>query len=308
MKTTPANDIPANSATDAAGKKALVLGGKTGLLGQALVHSLTADGWDVVVAGRPDIDPLNTDSLEAVVAQTAPTVIFNGIAYTKVDLAEDEEEAAYALNRSLPAQLGRLACRYTAWLIHFSTDFVFNGKKSTPYTEEDETDPISVYGKSKLAGEQALLQACPERCCIIRTSWLFGPGRNNFITTILNRCRSAGKASVVHDQIGSPTYAPDLADAAVKLANLRATGIVHVANTGQASWCELASEAVSLADLHAPVEPINSEDYPVKAVRPAYSVFSTARYTELTGAQMRPWPQALREYIFQLSVEEGGHG
>lgn len=285
-------------------KRALVLGGKTGLLGQALVVALQADGWQVSVAGRPEIDPLSPESLEAAFAEAAPTAVFNTIAYTKVDQAEDEREEAYSLNRSLPALVGRLARQCDAWLAHFSTDFVFNGKKTTAYTEDDAVDPLSVYGASKLAGEQVLLQTYPERSCIIRTSWLFGPGRKNFITTILDRCRCMGKISVVHDQIGTPTYTPDLAAAAVNLANLRATGIVNVANTGQASWCEFASQAVVFAGLKVPVEPITSADYPQKAVRPAYSVLSTIRYAELTGKLMRPWPRALQEYIFQLPPQD----
>ncbi len=279
--------------------KALVLGGRTGLLGQELVKVLTRAGWRVSMAGRPELDPLNMDALEAFISQDAPEFIFNAVAWTQVDLAEDQEEAAFALNRSLPAQLGRIVRQRAIYLMHYSTDFVFNGKKGTPYVETDEPDPLNVYGKSKLAGEQALMQYCPEHCCIVRTSWLFGPGRKNFISTILNRCATAGGVKVVHDQVGSPTYAPDLADASLRLAKLRATGIVHVANSGQASWCEFASKAVTLAGLHCPVQAITSADYPLKAVRPADSVLSTAHYTELTGHHMRPWPQALRDYIFQ---------
>ena len=289
----------------AVSRKALVLGGRTGLLGQALVNALTTAGWEVSTAGRPTLDPLNMDALEACIDEAAPEIIFNTVAWTQVDLAEDQEEAAFALNRALPAQLGRIVRQRDLYLVHYSTDFVFNGRKGAPYEETDEPGPLGVYGKSKLAGEQALIQYCPEHCCIVRTAWLFGPGRKNFITAILDRCAREGSVKVVHDQVGSPTYAPDLAEASLRLVGARATGIVHVANSGRASWCEFAAKAVSLAGLPCSVRAITSADYPLKAARPAYSALSSARYTELTGHHMRPWPQALRDYIFQHVPSEG---
>ena len=286
-------------------RKALVLGGKTGLLGQALVTALAAANWEVFIASRPELDPLDFGCLEAFVNKVEPAAIFNTVAWTNVDKAEDEEEEAYRLNRSFPSQLGRLARQRNTWLMHFSTDFVFNGKKQAPYTEEDKTAPLGAYGESKLAGEQALLQCCPELCCIVRTAWLFGPGRQNFITAILNRCANEGSASVVHDQVGSPTYTPDLAEACVRLAEIQACGIVHVVNSGEASWCEFASKAVSMAGMRCPVHAINSAGYPQKAARPAYSVLSTSRYTALTGHTMRPWPQALQDYVLQVLPQKG---
>jgi dTDP-4-dehydrorhamnose reductase len=286
-------------------KRALVLGGKTGLLGQALTNSLKAAGWELFQAGRADLDPLNTQALSAYIDEVAPSVIFNAIAWTNVELAEDEPDAAYELNRTLPAQLGRIVRQRDLYLVHYSTEFVFNGRKTTPYVEADPGDPLNVYGLSKLAGEQALTQHCPENCCIVRTSWLFGPGKKNFIETILNRCACSNELKVVHDQTGSPTYTPDLADASIRLAEHRVTGIVHVANVGEATWCEFASKAVRMSGLHTPVRAITSADYPQKAERPHYSVLSTSLYTKITGHHMRPWPQALRDYIFLAFPDEG---
>lgn len=278
--------------------KALVLGGRTGLLGQALVRVLRESGWDTLPAGRDDVNVLDALALASFIERVEPAVIFNTIAWTQVDLAEEREEEAMRLNRQLPSCLARMVRGTSMHLVHYSTDFVFSGKKDAPYTPDDTPDPTSVYGATKLAGEQAVLQQCPDNACVVRTSWLFGPGRRNFIKVILDICNNKGEARVVHDQIGSPTYTLDLAAGSARLAELRATGIFHVANAGQASWCELASEAVCLAGQPCTVHAIASRDYPQKARRPSFSVLDTSRFTQVAGITPRPWPQALRDYIY----------
>lgn len=284
-------------------QKALVLGGATGLLGQALVAVLRESGWNVRVIGRSDVDlraPDAADRLQALIDQAEPACIFNAIGHTRVEAAEDEPEAALLLNRTLPAILGRLVReRRCCGLVHFSTDFVFNGKKTRPYTTEDPVDPLSVYGKTKRAGEEALLSLNLPNCLIIRTAWLFGPGGKNFVSTILNLCREKKAVNVVHDQTGSPTYTMDLAQYTLKLVEVGGNGLFHIVNSGQASWCELASEAVQLAQTRCTVTPVPSSFYPQKTVRPAYSVLDCNDLTRLTGIIPRPWPQALREYIFR---------
>lgn len=282
--------------------RALVLGGNGGLLGQALVKVLQAHGWEVHATSRKDFDHLDSDRLENAIYQAAPQVVFNTIAYTQVDNAEEEPEKALEVNRSLPASLGRLSVSSGFKLIHYSTDFVFNGQKTKPYLTTDPTDPQCVYGRSKLEGEQALAALALENCCIVRTAWLFGPGRKNFITTILRLCEERKEVKVVFDQIGSPTYTVDLAHYSLKLAEKalsgEASGIYHLVNSGQASWCELASEAVRLAQCECRVLPILSADFPQKAVRPAYSVLDPSRFTELTGITPRPWLKALGDYLY----------
>lgn len=285
--------------------RAFVLGGRSGLLGQALTQALQQQGWDVFATGRADFDATDTAALTTAIETYAPNVIFNAVAWTQVDAAEEHPKDSCTLNRALPLALGRIVKDTDMHLIHYSTDFVFNGRKGKPYSEEDATDPLCVYGNTKLEGEQALASLELDNCCIIRTAWLFGPNKGNFIHTILNACASRTDIQVVHDQIGSPTYTPDLADASVILANMRATGIVHVVNAGEASWCELASEAVTLAGEHCQVHAIDSSKWPQQAQRPAYSVLSTQRYTKLTGRTLRPWPQALRDYIFNTYLAEG---
>lgn len=286
---------------------ALVLGGATGMLGQALVCAARAKGWDVRTLGRED-GPVTTPAfLEDALGRMNPDYIFNGIAYTAVDQAESEKEKACALNRAFPALLGGMTRGSNAHLIHYSTDFVFNGKKQAPYVEEDSTDPLNVYGASKLAGEQALAALDMANCCVVRTAWLFGPGRRNFVSVMLDLARredAKNAITVVHDQVGSPTYTGDLAAISLALAVKRASGIVHAVNAGQASWCELASEAVGLVKPDVRIQPIPSEQWPQKARRPAYSVLSTSRLTALTGLTPRPWPQALRDYIFGMYANE----
>jgi dTDP-4-dehydrorhamnose reductase len=278
---------------------ALVLGGHTGLLGQALMQALALSGRRAVALGRQDGDVTDVKFLTRVVRRVAPDVIFNAVAWTQVDEAEEKPDEALLLNRGLPAALAQVVRGSSVRLVQYSTDFVFNGGKSTPYTTEDEPAPESAYGAGKLAGEQALAALPPEQYCIIRTAWLFGPGRANFVDAVLDACRRREMVSVVHDQIGSPTYSRDLAHWSVKLVKIGAQGIFHAVNGGQASRCDLACEAVSLAGAPCRVRPIESPDWPQKAKRPAFSVLDTSRFTQVTGITPRPWPVALREYIFR---------
>ena len=283
-------------------QKALVLGGATGLVGQALVEALRQSGWTVDTVGRADVDlraPDAADTLKALIDKAEPAWVFNAIAYTQVDAAEDEAEAATLLNRTLPAMLGRLIKARGCGLVHFSTDFVFNGKKKQPYASDDETDPQCVYGKTKRAGEEALLALDLPHCLIIRTAWLFGPGRKNFVSTIIRLCKEKKSLTVVHDQVGSPTYTVDLAQYVLKLVEAGGKGLFHVVNSGQASWCELASEAIQLAQIECTITPIPSSAYPQKATRPPYSVLECHELARITGIIPRPWPQALRDYIFK---------
>lgn len=286
--------------------KALVLGG-SGLVGQALVKALADSGCSVVAPSRQELDFTATDAsdrLADLVDQEKPGIIFNCVAYTQVDAAEDDEDVATLLNRGVPSMLARLAKEKPVRLVHFSTDFVFNGKSHIPYKPEDPTDPLSVYGKTKRAGEEVLLAADLADLLIVRSAWIFGPGRKNFVSTILGLCPEKRMLTVVHDQIGSPTYAPDLVLYVIKLVESGARGIFHVVNSGKASWCELASEAVRFAQLECTVLPIASAQYPQKAVRPAFSVLDCEGLERMTGIMPRPWPQALRDYIMNVFPPE----
>lgn len=285
--------------------KALVLGGDTGLLGQALSRELNRREWETVSLGRRDGALLSYDFLESKIGDINPDYVFNAVAYTKVDDAEDNFDDACALNRALPDSLARiLSHSEKARLVHFSTDFVFSGDRFAPWKETDTPTPASVYGATKLEGEKAVLSLLPDRSCVIRAAWLFGPGRKNFVSTILDACRDRKSLTVVDDQYGSPTFTEDLAEWSASLAEKNATGLWHGVNSGQANWCELASEAVHIANCDCRIEPIPSSAWPQKAKRPAYSVLDNSRLADFLGKKPRPWPNALRDYLFSYYFKE----
>lgn len=279
-------------------KRVVVLGGRTGLLGVPLVKALDSCCQKAVPVGRADFDILDPKSLGDFLDEMKPAWVYNAVAYTAVDKAEDEPAEAAKLNKTLPAMLGRLCRQRGIGLVHFSTDFVFDGTKPIPYTENDPVNPIGVYGQTKLDGERELLAVGLERCLILRTAWLFGPAKTNFVHKILALAKQRPELRVVHDQFGSPTYTPDLAAYAVALAKSGATGIFHVVNSGRASWCELAAEAVTAAGLPCRIQPITTDQYPTRAKRPAFSVLDTAKFSKSTGIVPRPWLQALRHYVY----------
>lgn len=284
-------------------KKAYVLGGKTGLLGSALVDTLIAAGWDVASSGgSAEINFSASDAMkkiEHILDEHEPDVVFNTVAYTKVDNAEDNPTEASMLNRNLPCILARLSKEKGFKLVHYSTDFVFDGTGECPYSVEDATNPQSVYGKTKLEGEEAILSLNLSNALIIRTAWLFGPGKRNFVTAIIDKCKAGEALTVVDDQVGSPTYTIDLATNSLRLVEANAHGIYHVVNSGKASWFDLAVESINLAGLECSINAVSSSAWPQKAKRPSYSVLDTSRTTNTTGVAIRPWMQALREYVFR---------
>jgi dTDP-4-dehydrorhamnose reductase len=279
------------------GKSVVILGGKTGLLGQALTNAFRQAGARTFPLSSRDCDILDPKSVERIMDRRDPDVLINAAAYTQVDLAEEQEEMAFALNATAPPLLASLAAKRLIPFVHFSTDFVFRGDKRTPYLPYDEQTPFSVYGISKADGERGLLRFGYDRTLIIRTSWLFGPGKMNFVEKILSLCESRDTLTVVNDQTGSPSYTPDVASGTLALLANEATGIHHLANSGEATWFDLAAEAVHLAGLDCTVEPIPSSAYPTKAVRPPYSVLDLGRFIQATGRTPRHWKQALEQYV-----------
>jgi dTDP-4-dehydrorhamnose reductase len=236
-------------------------------------------------------------SVEQWLDKNDPDVLINATGYTQVDLAEDEPEKAFALNGTVPPLLATLAARRAIPFVHYSTDFVFNGHKQTPYTEYDEPNASSVYGISKADGERGLLKLGYKHTLIIRISWLFGPGRTNFVKKILGLADVHKKLTVVNDQIGSPSYTPDIADNTIKLLEKDATGLFHLANSGHTSWHGLANTAVNMAGKNCLVSPVPTTAYPTKAFRPPYSVLDLAKFIRTTGVTPRPWDEALKQYV-----------
>jgi len=230
-----------------------------------------------------------------------PDVIFNATAWNRVDAAESEAPIAFAVNALAPRSLALVARDLTALLVHFSTDYVFDGRAQGPYAEDDLPRPLSVYGTSKLAGE-LLVAASGAEHLLVRTSGLLGRGGSeqkggSFVDRILAQARAGRTLRVVADQVFAPTFAGDLALAAIALVRSGARGLFQVTNTGTCSWHELATAALEVAGLEVPVEPIALADLRLPAARPLYSVLDNGRYLGLGLPPLRPWRQALADCV-----------
>jgi len=283
----------------------LITGGK-GMLANALNHALIARSKNPVLLSRDDLDITNPDSLATAFSNHRPTLILNCAAYTKVDKAEEEEPRATAINGEAVGVLASLCRDYNARLVHYSTDFVFDGSKRTPYTPEDPTNPKSAYGRSKLKGEQ--LAATNPTSLIIRTAWLYGPGGPCFPRTMIDLARQKKPLTIVNDQTGSPTFTHDLADATLHLLDANCSGLYHVTNAGSVTWFAFTQAILEEFDEQTTLSPITSADWkqkrPTSAARPAYSVLDVTKYEQDTGHRMRPWRQALRDY--RLHIAQNG--
>jgi dTDP-4-dehydrorhamnose reductase len=270
--------------------------GARGQLGSHLVASLS--GRDIVALSRQDLDVSDAAAVDATIRTFRPDVVLNAAGYTAVDAAETNETAAYLVNERGPRLLAEALARHGGTLIHVSTDYVFDGRANRPYEPDDVTGPATAYGRSKLAGEHAAVEALAA-CHVVRTAWVYGgPGRN-FVDTMLALQRSQEAVDVVADQIGSPTWVRDLAEALVLLGSSSARpGIVHYVNTGTASWFDVAREVFSAVGADpARVRPVSSAQFPRPAARPAWSVLSTRSWTDLAFPEPRDWRSALRECL-----------
>jgi dTDP-4-dehydrorhamnose reductase len=283
-----------------------VVTGRGGQLGTCLVDRLEASAGDELAAafGHDELELEKPEQLAAIfegLPGGAPDVLLNAAAYTKVDLCEDERELAQRVNGEAPALLARLCADAGVRLVHVSTDYVFDGTESAPYALTAPTNPQSVYGASKLEGEQRVLAASPD-FAVVRTSWVFGPG-HNFVATMLRLAREqrSGRAQqkmrVVDDQLGCPTYAGDLADALLQIGRSGEGGLFHFSNAQPTSWWGFAREILDqagFADIE--IERGKTEDLNQRAPRPRYSVLDCSRAKTL-GVPMRPWSEALAAYL-----------
>ena len=273
-----------------------LLTGAGGMVGTDLRDELVRRGEDVVALTKSDLDITDSRTVNAAVDEHRPTVIVNCAAYTKVDLAEQEESAANAINGSAVELLASAANQVDALLVQISTDFVFDGSKREPYEVTDTTSPLSAYGRSKLLGEVAARHA--SKWLILRTSWLFGVHGPNFVEAIRNQIRKGTDLlRVVEDQRGRPTYTPHLANAIIRLAVQDARGVVHYADADECSWFDFARAIVEETGSDVRMKAVTTDDFPRPAKRPAYSVLSTERYERITGAQPESWREGLREYL-----------
>jgi dTDP-4-dehydrorhamnose reductase len=284
----------------------VLITGAGGQLGSALV-ALAPDHATVQAVSHGQLDIADTQPVDAALREFRPDVLINAAGFTRVDDAETEREAAERANATGPAVLAA-ACRGVgAWLVQVSTDYVFDGASSRPYHPAAPTNPLSVYGTTKLRGEQAVTRELPSRSTVVRTSWLYAAQGRNFLTTMLRLMRSRPQLTVVSDQIGAPTSVTGLARVLWAFALRRAPGLHHWCDSGVASWYDFAvaigEEAVSLGVLASspPILPIAAADYPTRARRPAYSLLEKRDTERLLGMTAPHWRQALRESLRTLA-------
>ena len=289
----------------------LLVAGAQGQLARAMIE-LAPSATDVTAfaLGRPALDLTAPASVLKTLADFKPDVIVNAAAYTAVDKAESEPDAAVALNADGPARLAEAANKMGAILIHVSTDYVFDGTKSTPYVENDPTAPLGAYGRSKLAGEEAV-RAATARHIILRTAWVHSPFGANFVKTMLRLAADRPEVRVVDDQIGSPTYAPHLAEAILAIARTAIAdsgaarfGTYHAAGAGEVTWCGMAREVMrvsaSLGGPSANVAAITTAEYPTPARRPANSRLDCTKLATVFGVTLPRWEEGVAECVRRL--------
>ena len=276
-------------------KKMMLIGGK-GLLGANIVPILDKT-YDLIICDIDTWDITDRASGEGHIEKYRPDVLINLAAITDVDGCEDtKKEPAERINGYGAGLIADLCREHNIRFVHISTDYVFDGTKTLPYKENDPPNPVSVYGTTKLMGERAVMEKNPSSL-IIRAQWLYGKGGENFITKVVKIAKQSGTVRVVNDQKGSPTYAKDLAEPLIALIEKGKTGIYHLANSGSCTWFEFAGEIFRLLEIDTAIIPISSAELERKAPRPSYSVFDMWKYQKDTGLKMRPWQEALREYL-----------
>jgi dTDP-4-dehydrorhamnose reductase len=269
--------------------------GATGMLGKALTRQWTED--EVTGLGSAQVDIRDPEQVQKAIQQTRPEWTVLSAAYTDVDGCEINPTLASAVNTHGAINVAKAAASAGSKLLFVSTDYVFDGRKNSPYETRDPRNPINVYGRTKAEAEEKIIGIVPD-CCIVRTSWLFGPGGKCFPDTILKLAATRAEIDVVDDQRGSPTYTSDLSDTIIQLCRAGAQGIVHCTNNGNCSWYDFASEILREAGLKTVVRPTTSEKFVRPAERPKYSVLSSASLSRYQ-IQMRPWQQTLADYLGQ---------
>ncbi len=281
----------------------LLVFGAQGQVAQSL-QALSSDDIQIETLGRPEGDITDEALVHDVISELRPDVIVNAAAYTAVDQAESDEAGAYSVNEDGPLNLAKAAAEFDIPLIHYSTDYVFDGTKPSRYFEDDPVAPLGVYGQSKEAGEEAI-RTTWNKHVILRTAWVFSPYGKNFVKTMLTLGKDRDALNVVSDQIGNPTYAPDIAAATLQIArNLVEApndtdlyGTFHFTNSGDASWYDFATEIFRQSEtalgITCNVHPIPSSEYPTPARRPANSRLDCENLEEIHDVERRPWKQAL---------------
>ena len=291
----------------------ILVTGKNGQLGRSIHKLVNTDAKidnnqysnDFIFVGRGELDLSSESSIGHYFNNNDKfDIIINCAAYTAVDKAEEEQELANQVNHLAVKQLAGIAKEQKAKLIHTSTDYVFNGESDKPYLETDTANPINVYGETKLAGEQALKEIMPANAIIIRTSWVYSEYGNNFVSTMLRLGKDRDEINVVSDQIGSPTYATDLAEVILKIIGNKeyknkkqSTEIYHYSNKGKVSWYDFAKEIFKIAGVGCKVNPITTQQYPTPAQRPRNTLMSKDKIIEKFEVEILDWKESLQACI-----------
>jgi dTDP-4-dehydrorhamnose reductase len=294
----------------------VVTGGPDGQVLLSLAERGGAAGHEIVALGRPELDLVgDEEAIVRAVEETAPDIVVSAAAYTAVDKAESERNLAFAINARGAGAVATAAERLGVPVVHISTDYVFDGSKTTPYVESDAPNPVSVYGASKLAGEQAVLEAC-RNSVILRTAWVYSPFNANFVKTMLRLAADRDEVGVVADQQGNPTSALDIADAILAVAaNLAGSddrelrGVFHMTGQGEGTWADFAEHifaaSVSAGGPSASVRRISTADYPTPAKRPANSRLDSSKLDEIHKVRLPDWRTSTDEVVTRLVEEQG---
>ena len=288
----------------------LVVTGREGQVATALAEAGVSAGVEVVRLGRPDLDLERLETIAPALQAARPDVVVSAAAYTAVDQAEREPARAHQVNAAAAGVLAGVSAKLGAPIVHLSTDYVFDGCKPSAYVETDATYPQTVYGATKLEGETAVAEANP-RYAILRTAWVYAPYGKNFVRTMLQLAESREEVGVVTDQLGCPSYAPDIAAGVIHVAcalceGRSASGVYHMTGAGETSWAGFAAAIFQASKARggpfARVRPIATADYPTPAARPANSRLDCSRLLETFGVALPPWPRALERCMDAMDV------
>ncbi len=273
----------------------ILITGSNGMLGHDLQEVLK-DKHELILTTSETLDITDKDQAMNVICENKPDMVINSAAYTDVDGCEENHDVAYCVNGDGVRNLA-LACKeIDCPLLHISTDYIFNGENDKPWVEDDEIGPINVYGRSKLKGEQAILEIL-DKYFIVRTAWLYGINGKNFPKTMLELSQNHSQITVVYDEVGSPTYTPDLAFAISQLIETDYYGIYHITNSGSCSWCEFAKYIFEVADIDVEVIPVTASEFARPAPRPSYSILENKNWIKNGFKPLRSYKEAIKEYV-----------
>lgn len=284
-----------------------VVTGSGGMLGTALTRVLGCGKDEYRPYSHAELDVTDGKEVAARLREDKPDWVIHTAAFTRVDLCEEEPEEAFWVNSQGTKNVAEATSSVGSNLLYVSTDYIFDGRSRTPFSEEDEPGPVNVYGESKLAGERAVREVMPEgRWVIVRTAWLYGEGGQNFVDYVVEQARAERSLTIVDDQWGNPTWTNEVARAIKVITEAKLFGDYHVASRGVASWYEVAEEVLRLINLEAALEPTSSAVLGRSAARPTYSALDTSKFERDTGITLGPWREALEAYLIERGLAAEG--